>query len=517
MNIAQLLRRSAEVFPDRPALYSGAKLLLDYRTLAQRTASLAGYLKEQCGVKAGDRVAIFSANCPEYLEALNAILWAGAIAVPVNYKLHVKELAYVLGDCGARVLLVSPVLAGDAATVAGADVRLLTFASGAYAAAVQHTPASMQHREPEDVASLFYTSGTTGRPKGVMQTHRNLLAMTACYFTDVDDVAAPDAIVYAAPMSHGAGLYNYAFTLRGARHVVPASGGFDPAELVDLARDVGSLCFFAAPTMVKRLVDHISVVRAEVSGFKTIVYGGGPMYAEDIKQALEVMGPRFVQIYGQGESPMTITALSREQLADAGHSEWEQRIASVGVAQALVEVRVVDSAGQAVQQGVVGEIVVRGDTVMPGYWNKPEATADTLQTGWLYTGDTGCMDAHGFLTLKDRSKDLIITGGSNVYPREIEEVLLTHPAVSEVAVVGQVDAEWGEVPVAFVVLREGSGPCDAELDACCLQAIARFKRPKHYRYVSALPKNSYGKVLKTDLRAQLQATEATAKPAAVAG
>ncbi len=507
MNIAQLLRRSAEVFPHRPALYVGAQLLLDYGTLAQRTASLAGFLKEQCGIQPGDRVAIFSANCPEYLEALNAILWAGAIAVPVNYKLHVKELHYVLGDSGAHVLLVSGALASDAATV-GTGVHVITFTSGDYAAAVQHPPMAMQDRQPDDVASLFYTSGTTGRPKGVMQTHRNLLAMTACYFTDVDDVAALDAIVYAAPMSHGAGLYNYAFTLRGARHVVPASGGFDPAELVALARDVGSLCFFAAPTMVRRLVDHISAVKADVSGFKTIVYGGGPMYTEDIRQALDVMGPCFAQIYGQGESPMTITALSREHLADSNHPEWEQRIASVGVAQALVEVRVVDDTGQPASEGTIGEIVVRGDTVMPGYWNKPEATADTLRNGWLYTGDTGCMDSHGFLTLKDRSKDLIITGGSNVYPREIEEVLLTHPAVSEVAVVGQVDAEWGEVPVAFVVLTTGSQPCDKELDVCCLQAIARFKRPKHYRYVNALPKNSYGKVLKTDLRAQLQTSQA---------
>ncbi|MES2412481.1 MAG: AMP-binding protein [Pseudomonadota bacterium] len=508
MNIAQLLRRSAEVFPDRPAVYEGAQLLLDYRALAQRAASLAGYLTQQCGVKPGDRVAIFSANCPEYLEAMNAILWAGAIAVPVNYKLHVKELDYVLKDSGAQVLLVSQALAADAATVTGAGVHVINFASGTYALAVQHQPMTMQDRSPDDVASLFYTSGTTGRPKGVMQTHRNLLAMTACYFTDVDEVAEDDAMVYAAPMSHGAGLYNYAFTLRGARHVVPASGGFEPAELVALARDVGRLCFFAAPTMVKRLVDHISAAKADVSGFKTIVYGGGPMYAEDMKQALDVMGPCFAQIYGQGESPMTITALSRTQLIDNTHPDWEQRIASVGVAQALVEVRVVNDSGEAVEAGVIGEIVVRGDTVMPGYWNKPEASADTLKNGWLYTGDTGCMDGHGFLTLKDRSKDLIITGGSNVYPREIEEVLLTHPAVSEVAVVGQFDAEWGEVPVAFVVLTSGSLPCDKELEACCLQAIARFKRPKIYRYVQALPKNSYGKVLKTDLRAQLVPAQA---------
>lgn len=510
MNIAQLLRRSAEVFPDRPALYSGAQQLLDYRTLAQRTASLAGYLKEKYGISAGDRIAIFSANCPEYLETLNAILWAGAISVPVNYKLHAKELEHVLQDSGAQVLLVSPALAADAAKVTGPDVRVLVFSSSAYTAAVQHAPIGIEDRRPEDVASLFYTSGTTGRPKGVMQSHRNLMAMTACYFTDVDEVSADDAIVYAAPMSHGAGLYNYAFTLRGARHVVPASGGFDPAELVALAKYVGRLCMFAAPTMIRRLVDHINLAGADVSGFKTIVYGGGPMYVEDLKLALQTMGQRFVQIYGQGESPMTITALAREHLANALHPQWEERIASVGVAQAAVEVRVFDDAGKPQPSGTIGEIGVRGDTVMPGYWNNPEATASTLKNGWLYTGDTGCMDSHGFLTLKDRSKDLIISGASNIYPREIEEVLLTHPAVSEVAVVGQFDAEWGEVPVAFVVLASGTVDCAADLDAWCLQTIARFKRPKDYRFVLTLPKNSYGKVLKTELRALLAEAESVA-------
>ena len=227
------------------------------------------------------------------------------------------------------------------------------------------------------------------------------------------------------------------------------------------------------------------------------------MYADDLRNALAVIGNRFVQIYGQGESPMTITALSRAQLADRNHPRWAERMVSVGVAQSLVEVRVVDAAGQPMPTGETGEVVVRGDTVMPGYWNNPEATAQTLRDGWLYTGDMGALDADGFLTLKDRSKDVIISGGSNIYPREVEEVLLLHPQVREVAVVGQLDAEWGEVPVAFVVAEEGVSP-DA-LDALCLAHIARFKRPRLYRFVQALPKNSYGKVPKTALREMLSA------------
>eukprot|EP01037_Dinobryon_pediforme_P002796 gene2796-2838_t len=416
-------------------------MLWSYGTLAARTAALAAHLRTRCGVAPGDRVAIYAANAPEYLEALHAILWAGAVSVPVNYKLHAKELAYVLTDFGARVVLTSEALARVVREAGAPENAVLVFGSDAYRAAVAHTPMEVCDRAPHDVASLFYTSGTTGRPKGVMQTHRNLLAMTACYFTDVDDILPGDAMVYAAPMSHGAGLYNYAQVLRGERHVVPLSGGFEPAELVQLAASVGQLTLFAAPTMVHRLVDHVRATGADVSGFKTIVYGGGPMYADDLRNALAVMGNRFAQIYGQGESPMTITALSRAQLADRDHPRWAERMVSVGVAQSLVEVRVVDAAGQPLPTGETGEVVV-------------------------------------------------------------EEVLLLHPQVREVAVVGQRDTEWGEVVVAFLVAGEGGAVADAVLDALCLEHIARFKRPKEYRWVEALPKNAYGKVLKTELRAK---------------
>ncbi|MFY3386824.1 AMP-binding protein [Paracidovorax sp. MALMAid1276] len=500
MNIAHLLRRSAQLHAHQPAVLHGSEPLWTYAQLGTRTAALAGYLRTQCGISPGDRVAIYAANAPEYLEALHAIVWAGGVSVPVNYKLHAKELAYVLENSGARTVLVSQALAATAREAGGPESALLVLGSPAYAQAVAHAPIDVCDRAPNDVASLFYTSGTTGRPKGVMQTHRNLLAMTACYFTDVDDVLPGDAMVYAAPMSHGAGLYNYAQVLRGGRHVVPLSGGFEPAELVQLAASVGQLTLFAAPTMVHRLVDHVRATGADVSGFKTIVYGGGPMYADDLRNALAVMGNRFAQIYGQGESPMTITALSRAQLADRNHPRWAERMASVGVAQSLVEVRVVDAQGQSVPTGETGEVVVRGDTVMPGYWNHPEATAQTLRDGWLCTGDMGALDADGFLTLKDRSKDVIISGGSNIYPREVEEVLLLHPQVREAAVVGQRDAEWGEVVVAYLVAGEDGAVGDAVLEALCLEHIARFKRPKEYRWVEALPKNAYGKVLKTELR-----------------
>ena len=504
MNLAQLLVRAARVHPDRPAVLHGERLLWRYRELADRTARLAGHLRA-IGLAPGDRIALLMRNQVSYLEALYAAWWAGLAAVPINAKLHPDEVGYILADAEASALIASDDLAEAVAPLAPRLRATVVPASTRYEAALAAaTPIETAPRAPTDLAWLFYTSGTTGRPKGVMLSHRNLQTALACYFVDVDDVDAADATVYAAPISHGAGLYNLPFVARAARHVVPESGGFDPAELVALSRSVGRLCMFAAPTMVHRLVDHVEATGAPSDGFKTIVYGGGPMYVEDIRRALATMGPRFVQIYGQGESPMTITALSRAQLADDRHPRWLERIASVGVAQALVEVRVVDGDGRDVAAGETGEVVVRGDTVMAGYWRNAEATAQALRDGWLWTGDLGTLDGDGFLTLKDRSKDLIISGGSNIYPREVEEVLLRHPRVREVSVVGRRDARWGEVVVAFVVGADGAAVDPAELDALCLAHIARFKRPREYRFVDALPKNNYGKVLKTALREQLQ-------------
>jgi len=502
VNLAQLLVRAARVHPDRPAVLRGERVLWRYRELADRVARLAGHLRA-LGLAAGDRVAIVMRNDVAYLESLYAVWWAGLAAVPINAKLHAGEVAFILDDAGASALIAGEDLADAVAPLAPSLRATLVPGSARGEAAFDAAPVDAAPCAPTDLAWLFYTSGTTGRPKGVMLSHRNLQAALACYFIDVDDVDPADATVYAAPISHGAGLYNLPFMARAARHVVPESGGFDPAELLALSRTVGRLCMFAAPTMVHRLVDHVAATGAPSDGFKTIVYGGGPMYVEDIRRALAAMGPRFVQIYGQGESPMTITALSRAHLADERHPRWAERIASVGVAQTIVEVRVVDGDGRDVPAGETGEVVVRGDPVMAGYWRNPEATAQALRDGWLWTGDLGALDDDGFLTLKDRSKDLIISGGSNIYPREVEEVLLRHPRVREVSVVGRRDARWGETVVAFVAC-DGDAVDTGELDALCLAHIARFKRPREYRFVDALPKNNYGKVLKTALREQLQ-------------
>ncbi len=502
MNPANWLQRTARRMPDAPALYSGTDCHADYAEFARRAAALAAALTER-GVAPGDRVALFCSNCTAYLEALYAIWWLGAVAVPINARLHGKEAGWIIGDAEARL-----VFTDDAALTAlrgntPAYATCLSVEGEAFAqmrsGPVQDNPTM---RDPNDTVWLFYTSGTTGRPKGVMITAGNVASMTLSYFADVDDVTQDDAIFYAAPMSHGAGIYNFMHVLRGARHVVPESGGFDPVEILALAPRVGSVSMFAAPTMVRRLVDHAQGTGQTGEGIRTIVYAGGPMYEADILEAVDIMGPRFVQVYGQGECPMGITALPRGDVADRTHPRWRERLNSVGCAQSEVMVSIFDDEGREVPPGTVGEIVVRGRTVMKGYWQNPDATERAIRDGWLWTGDLGRMDRDGYVTMQDRSKDMIISGGSNIYPREVEEVLLSHASVREVAVVGRPDPEWGEVVVAFVV-ADPAGVTPEMLDALCLDRIARFKRPKAYRFTDALPKNNYGKVLKTELRERL--------------
>ncbi len=433
---------------------------------------------------------------PEYLEMLYAVWHAGLAAVPANAKLHGAELGYILEHSDARVCFASAPLDAKIAPHAPKSLeRLIVVGSRDFETLFAADPVDVTARGADDLAWLFYTSGTTGRPKGAMLTHRNLIQLSHAYLAEVDPTQPGDPILHAAPMSHGSGLYIMPHVMRLGANVIAESGGFEPQEIFDVVRHWPRLSMFAAPTMVKRLVESPADCIAE--NFRTIVWGGAPMYFEDAVRALERFGPRLVQIYGQGESPMTITTLSRQDIAARDHPRWRERLLSAGRPFACLEVKVTDAQGRALPAEETGEILCRGDVVMPGYWNNPQATAASLKDGWLHTGDIGAFDADGYLTLKDRSKDLIISGGSNIYPREVEEVLLRHPAVREVSVIGRPDREWGEVVVAYVVGEAAA----KDLDALCLSAIARFKRPKDYVFIEALPKNNYGKILKTELRA----------------
>ncbi|HLA20218.1 MAG TPA: AMP-binding protein [Pseudolabrys sp.] len=473
MNIASWLHRSGLSHPNAPAAATATRVVASYGQLAARAARLAGTLRERCGLKPGDRVAIVAKNSHHCVELLYGVWHAGLAAVPANAKLHGAELGYILEHSGARICFASPGIDAELAAHAPPSLeRLIVIGSADYAALFTADCVALVPREPDDLAWLFYTSGTTGRPKGAMLTHRNLAAASHAYAGEVDPVLPGDAILHAAPMSHGSGLYIMAHVLRLGVQVVPESGGFEPEEIFGLFEAWPRASMFAAPTMIKRLVSCPADCR--VDQIRTLIWGGAPMYVEDALAALDRFGPRLAQIYGQGEAPMTIATLSKQDIADRDHPRWRTRLGSAGKAFAGVEVVVADAHDAPVAPNEPGEILCRGDVVMAGYWRNDEASATTLRGGWLHTGDVGAFDDEKYLHLKDRSKDLIISGGSNIYPREVEEVLLTHSGVREVSVIGRPDPEWGEAVVAYVVGEAKA----AELDALCLARIARFKRPK---------------------------------------
>lgn len=506
MNIAHLLLGAATEFRDYTALARGDTAWLGYRGLWTKVSVMSTNLRSRFGLARGDCVAFAMTNCVESIEVMYAIWHAGLTAVPMNAKLHAKEFAFILENSGARLCFVTPDLAStiaEAAKDAPELKEIVDVTTRTYVSLASGDASPIADCEPTDLAWLFYTSGTTGRPKGAKLSHRNLLAMTQNYYADVDRPVAGGSMVHAAPISHGSGLWNFPMVARGITQVFPESGHYLVPETVALMNRWPDCSIFLAPTMVKRLIEHPDVGNLKPGALRLITYGGAPMYVSDLKRAMDTLGNVLCQLYGQGESPMTITHLSREMHALKDHPRWEERLASAGVADTCMDVRVVDEQGRSLPAGEVGEIICKGDPVMAGYLDNPEATARSLRNGWLWTGDIGAFDQDGFLTLKDRSKDMIISGGTNIYPREIEDVLNLHPAVAECSVVGRPHPEWGEEVVAFVVTRPGNTLSPAELDKLCLDNIARFKRPKDYRFVEALPKNNYGKILKTELRTLL--------------
>lgn len=502
MNIASLLDKSSVTWADQPAIASGAEIIYKYGEFGTYVKQLAGAMANTFGLKAGDRVGIAMKNCPNYSIILFATWCAGLIAVPMNAKLHSREFEFILKNSGVSLCFVTNSLKNDIEEASKEIPKLIIVNADSqdYDDLLTSKAIKISENNPDDVAWLFYTSGTTGRPKGAMLTHRNLLMMTISYYGDVDSVDEKDSLLHAAPMSHGSGLYMLPYIAKGALQIIPLSGGFDPDEIAGLLLFHKNVNAFFAPTMVTRLINSKKILAGDTQNLKTIIYGGGPMYIEDCQRALDVLGPKLIQIYGQGESPMTITVLSRQSHTATEDPRYLNKLGSVGTARSDLEICIVDKNNNVLENGSTGEVCVRGDVVMIGYWQNNEATHKTLRNGWLHTGDIGEIDEEGFLTLKDRSKDVIISGGSNIYPREVEEVILKHANVAEVSIVGLPSSRWGEEVVAFVVCKDGTTLKEIELDEICIANIARFKRPKHYRFLKELPKNNYGKVLKTQLR-----------------
>jgi long-chain acyl-CoA synthetase len=488
VNIATLLTRAARADPEQTALRHGAQAL-SYGAL-DREASRFGSALLLHGLRPGDRVAVLMRNRLEYASALFGAFRAGLVVVPINAKLHPREAAWIVGNAEAAALVTD----SD-----GVGAPLVIRPDTDWAALLEAGDPHLADArvDADELAWLFYTSGTTGFPKGAMLSHRNLLAMTMSCLADVCDFRRDDVVLHPSPLSHGCGLYLLASLARGAVNIIDASGRFDPLEvLAAIERERVTCIAFIAPTQIVRLLD--APARHDTSSLRAVVYGGGPIHTDHLRAALARFGPVFSQLYGQGEAPMTISGLR-----PADHVE--EALSSAGFVRTNVEVRILD-----------GEIVVRGDVVMAGYWRDPEATARTLRDGWLHTGDLGRFDERGRLVVTGRGSDMIISGGTNIYPREVEDVLVLHPRIREACVFGVPDREWGESVVAAIVAVRGLEPEPDDVIAFCRDRLASFKKPRYVELLPALPRNAYGKILRRELRAAYLARTGTPAPGAAA-
>ena len=497
-NIGRLLSGSARNFPDRIAVRDRGSTCT-YRALNERVNALAASLQ---GIATTDdaRVLIWLRNCPAYLEVLFACWKSGLVVVPVNARLRGHEVRHLAEDSGATILFYGPEFTAEAA---GIDVPYRIVVGGERAAGStdllysqlleREQPEQARELDEDHPAWLFYTSGTTGRPKGAILTHRNLLHVVLGWCADLYPLEPEDVVLHCAPLSHGAGFLGLAAIARGAENVVHEK--WDPARFCADVERFGVTATWLVPTQIRALLDYQGLEARSIASLACIVYGGSPMHREDLVEALRRIGPIFCQIFGQGESPMTITYLRRsEHELDGGPAD---RLLSAGRPRTGIDVRIVGEDGQPLPDGEVGEIVVRGPTVMSGYWGNPDATQAAIRNGWLHTGDLGRMDECGYLYVLDRKKDFIISGGANVYAREVEDVLLEHPSVHEAAVFGVPHRVWGEAVTAAVVATVTPD----ELLAFVEPRLADYKRPKQIFLCDELPKNAYGKVLKRDLRA----------------
>ncbi len=507
MNIGQFLSQAAERYPDQPALVCGDRRATYAETNARANALAAGL--QSLGVVPGDRVGVMMWNCPELIESFFAIWKAGGCAVPLNARCVAEEVSYHLDDSEASAIIfgeefremmaglqdrlrtvTSLICTADPLAGQSSYEELIASHSGTCDVGVRSTG--------DDLAWLFYTSGTTGKPKGAMLSHSNLSFMAVSWVADLMRLEPEDVGLHAAPLTHGAGFHAIALTLKSSQQVLLDPHRFDPENLCATVEKYRVTNTWLVPTQIKMLLNYTDLEKWDLSSLKWVVYGGAPMYVEDLKAAIRRIGPVFVQLYGQGETPMTGTYLrSQEHVIDGANSK---RLASCGHVRSGIELRILGEDEQEVARGEVGEICVRGPSVMKGYWQQPEATASVLRGGWLHTGDVARMDEDGYVYIMDRTKDMIISGGSNVFPREVEEVLLEHPGISEACVIGVPDELWGEAVKAVVVLEKGTRATEEEIIQFVGERVAGYKKPKSVDFIEELPKSAYGKILKRELR-----------------
>lgn len=501
MYLTQGLHRAVQQTPDAPMTICGGRTR-SVREVAERVARTAGALRSN-GVQPGDRVAILARNSDNYLELLLAVPWADAVVNPVNTRWGVQEIAYSLADCQNSVLIVddkfAPVV--PALREAYPDLRTVIYCGDgpapngmlAYEALVAGHPLVPDARRGGDaLAGLFYTGGTTGFPRGVMLSHTSVVSSTlgaaACGLFRGDGV-----YLHVAPMFHLADFIGGSVqTLVGGTHVlVPA---FDVEAVLDVIERHRVTGMTLVPAMLQAIVDHPQTKHHDVSSIECILYGASPISEELLVRAVETFpSAGFFQAYG-----MTELAGLATLLRPADHRAG--RFKSAGRPLPHTEVRVIDSGGEEVERGAIGEVEVRGANVMQGYWNCPDQTAAAIVDGWMRTGDVGHMDEDGYLYVVDRMKDMIITGGENVYSIEVENSLSSHPAVRECAVIGLPDDQWGERVHAVVVLHDGAGTSADQLRDYVKESIAGYKAPRSVEFIDALPRTPTGKVLKRELR-----------------
>ncbi|HSV40004.1 MAG TPA: long-chain-fatty-acid--CoA ligase [Nocardioidaceae bacterium] len=504
MYLTQGLHRSVQQTPDEVMTIFGDRTRT-FREVADRVARLAGALTD-LGVGSGDRVAILSLNSDRYHECLLAIPWADAVMTPVNIRWSAAEVAYSLEDSESKVLVVDdtfaamlpalreryPALktvihAGEGSTPEGC----LSFEELVAAA----SPIEDARRSGDELAGIFYTGGTTGLPKGVMLSHTNMVTQNLGFMASRAFLGAGTRFLHAAPMFHLADLAGWGgqVLLGGTHVIVPA---FDPVAVAKAIEQHRVTDVLLVPTMIQVLVDHPAVKELDLSSLERVVYGASTIPEALLRRAMSTLPQTsFIQGYGMTELAAVATILGADE-----HRAGGRLLRSAGRAAPHVELRIVDEAGATVPAGTVGEVTVSGPNVMLGYWNRPEETAAALRGGWMHTGDGGYLDEEGYLFIVDRLKDMIVTGGENVYSAEVENAIASHPAVASCAVIGVPDEEWGERVHAVVVCRPDQTVSLDELRAHTKDLIASYKAPRGVDVVEALPVSAAGKILKRELR-----------------